>query len=541
MAVQGPLIVFEIILVVADLLCLKVAGNSYHAHFYGSALLWGTTIMAVCLAFCIINVSYDRLRCVAVVLGLLAAIGPVQATTLDLTATQQLARLATVDIACPAIETIGTLLPCGMFHTQGSQIVDQQNRPVRLSCIAIYENPNSSIPWSQQMLAMVVMGRNCVRISFNNASIDTDIKFINEVVIGARTAGLRVIIDNHQNESPGCSGGQQKNGIWFDQGPGSDGTDGCGLGTTSDTKFRRDWVKVAQQYTDNSTVIGFDLRNEPTRAVWGGRGPTDIHAMYEHVGNAILALDSAKLIIAECVQNYPSAPEGDCRPVASNPVKLNVANRVVYSVHEYPKETAGIESCGLSFVQRMNAAWGYLVTQNIAPVWIGEMATQFNQPMMADDKCWADTLTSYLNGTAPGGLKIPPGGQGVGTDWWAWTSGRPYGLMADKSMTMVYQDQGQMLGNLTQAALFKARQAVNPPSGSFSTDKSAESMVPMSTSQDVTNQTTAAQSKITAQEQRAQLPADNVQQQINAAIKQKDLIDRQIKRLLGRKHGETAE
>jgi hypothetical protein len=35
-------------------------------------------------------------------------------------------------------------------------------------------------------------------------------------------------------------------------------------------------------------------------------------------------------------------------------------------------------------------------------------------------RAWAATLVTYLNGTAPGGLQVPPGGQGVGTDWWAW-------------------------------------------------------------------------------------------------------------------------
>ena len=84
-------------------------------------------------------------------------------------------------------------------------------------------------------------------------------------------------------------------------------SDGAGnQGTISAAKFQEDWVRFARRWGGNPTVIGFDIRNEPcahtkTPALWGGKGSTDIHAMYEAVGNAILAVNPDALIICEAV------------------------------------------------------------------------------------------------------------------------------------------------------------------------------------------------------------------------------------------------
>lgn len=48
---------------------------------------------------------------------------------------------------------------------------------------------------------------------------------MDKLVECAGTLGLRVIFDHHTNDG---GGGQQPNGLWFDKGPGTDGTDGAG-------------------------------------------------------------------------------------------------------------------------------------------------------------------------------------------------------------------------------------------------------------------------------------------------------------------------
>ena len=75
----------------------------------------------------------------------------------------------------------------------------------------------------------------------------------------------------------------------------------------------------------------------------------------------------------------------------------------------------------------MNRVWGYLVTEQIAPVWIGEMGASLDGSNHAGDdlksqKAWAATLIPYLNGEERrlGGPIFASGQQGIGTDWWAW-------------------------------------------------------------------------------------------------------------------------
>jgi hypothetical protein len=153
------------------------------------------------------------------------------------------------------------------------------------------------------------------------------------------------------------------------------------------------------------------------------------------VGSALEAADPGVLIICEGPQNYngtftnapgATSPEGDLTMVPSKPVTITVhghkvTNKVVYSVHEYPNEIAGIgQDSGPAAIARYNAVWGQVVKDNIAPVWIGEAgSSMITNP---DDKDWADTLTGYINGKdgAQGGPTFRYPQQPIGATWWAW-------------------------------------------------------------------------------------------------------------------------
>jgi endoglucanase len=312
-----------------------------------------------------------------------------------------------------------TLLPPGDFSTKGSQIVDRDGHPVRLACVG-WNQVYDVLPLERQTAMMAAHGFNCIRFSWVNATMRKDLQVIDRIVAAASKAGLRVILDNHTNE-PGHSeqdnwGAQQKNGLWYDLGGASDDTDGGGnRGTTTDAKFLSDWQAVASHYVGNATVIGYDLRNEPLNyrrmSVWGDGSDRDIRAMYIRVGNAIQAIDRAKLIVVE-------PPSSDCRGVRKRPITLDVPDKLVYSVHEYPGEISGQKvSSGPALVKRMNEMWGWLINENLAPVFVGEMGSSMVSPESA---AWAATIVPYLNGSAPDGLRIPASGQGVSTDWWAW-------------------------------------------------------------------------------------------------------------------------
>jgi endoglucanase len=347
-----------------------------------------------------------------------------------------------------------TLLPPGDFSTRGNQIVDQRGRPVRLACVG-WNEMTEEVALERQTARMAELGFNCIRYSWVNATKESDLVTIDRVAAAARTAGLRMVLDNHSNE-PGHGerdnwGAQQKNGLWYDQGGASDDTDGGGNpGTVTDAKFLADWQFVARHYVGNSTIIGFDLRNEPLdwphMSVWGGGSDRDIAAMYTRVGNAILAIDTAKLIIIE----PPFGPLGGRRKY---PPTLAVPNKLVYSVHEYPGEISNQKvSSGPALVKRMNEMWGWVYNENIAPVFVGEMGSAMASPQ---SKAWAETIVPYLNGTGPDSLHVPPGGQAVSTDWWNWghlPGQNPNGTL-EADWKTPRPEQELVYGKLRQAAL----------------------------------------------------------------------------------------
>ncbi len=332
------------------------------------------------------------------------------------------------------------LLPSGFLSVRGSQIVGPDDAPVRLASVGLpgmdivggrLELAGPFIGIDGHVAAMKAIGFNCVRVDWMDKTLDDPAAMaqLDHLVAACRRTGLKVIFDNHNNEATSADWGnaaQQKNGLWFDTGPGTDGTDGAGTpGTVSAAKFSQDWVAFARHWAGDSTVIGFDIRNEPcahtaTPALWGGGGPTDIHAMYQDVGNAILAVNPDALIICESVINYKTgAYEGDLSVVRRLPVVLHNPAKLVYSVHEYPKEIGGYlgPESGPDYCARISKTWGWLVTQNVAPVWVGEMGASM---ISAGSQAWGKTLLAYLNGQEPGGPKFTDHQQAIGGDWWAW-------------------------------------------------------------------------------------------------------------------------
>jgi aryl-phospho-beta-D-glucosidase BglC (GH1 family) len=365
------------------------------------------------------------------------------------------------------------LLPDGYLSTIGSQIVGADGAPVRIAAIgwsgadSVANVPDglNRVSLRQTMQQMVSVGFNTVRIPFSDrllterpapGTIDparnpdlaglSALQVLDRIVETAGSIGLRVILDHHNNEggaAPQRLGGQQLNGLWFDRGPGSsneDTGDGTGnKGTVTAETFQAHWVALARRYAANPTVIGFDLHNEPTAGPrgnginWGEGGPTDLHAMCTRVGGAIQAVNPGVLIICEGYQDYAGGyPEGDLREVATKPVVLPMRNKIVYSVHEFPTEISRfVPVAGPDAVARMNRAWGYLVTQDIAPVFVGEMGSSM---LSSESKAWAKTMTDYLNGTAPGGIRLQPWQLPVSACWWAWgdlTGNVPRGVLTD--------------------------------------------------------------------------------------------------------------
>jgi len=374
----------------------------------------------------------------------------------------------------------GRLLPRGYLRSRGAQLVDASGAPVRIAAIGwngTDGRPGAApaglwrVSYREVLDSIRAAGFNTVCIPWTDAGLHTSLhgaddrlgwihvqrnadllasdspdakgrwvfvtalEAFGKIVAYAREIGLKVIFDHHSNEG---TAGQQKNGLWFDRGPGSDGTDGIVAGTVDADTFRQNWLTLAKTFAGDDTVLGYDLHNEPNadtgHIVWGRGGPTDIKAMCETVGAAIQTIDPGPLIICEGPENYaPSpassgmapgfaAPSGNLTAAGADPVKLPIGDKLVYSVREYPDEISdvaryGFAESGPAYAARMTRSWGYLVHDDIAPVWIGEMGSTLNTP---GQKAWARTLLDYMNGAfaADGGPVVDGGRQPVSGGWW---------------------------------------------------------------------------------------------------------------------------
>jgi endoglucanase len=375
--------------------------------------------------------------------------------------------LASVVLVLSAMPVIaadnGHLLPSGYLVTSGNQITDMTGEPVRLACVGYpaLGTIATDIP------AIAAAGFNCLRYSWFDATMTANLATADQIVAAAGNAGLKIILDHHGNEAPGQKNGYLPfpcNGLPFDTGPGTDGTDGCGdVGTISRAQYVQDWVTFARHYAGNPTVIGIDLTNEPHLspwywrknpggATWGDGGATDLRAIYEQAGNAIQAVNPGVLIIAEGIINQtptlldetPNAIKGatDLTLAASKPVRLSIPHKLVYSVHEYPTSiSAASPDSGTAKIQSMNTTWGYLVTKNIAPVWIGEMGASLDGTggdstgvKLQDEQAWSAMVVAYANGQEGehGGPTFTGHQKGIGTDWWWWVNmdgGQPDGIL----------------------------------------------------------------------------------------------------------------
>jgi aryl-phospho-beta-D-glucosidase BglC (GH1 family) len=321
-------------------------------------------------------------------------------------------------ITAPPAATGTNPVASGYLSTKGNQIVDSNGNPVVIRGVNWFgfETGNAivhglwqrdyhsfldqvkslgfntlRIPFSQQMLTS---GAATSSINYNvNPDLQglTPLQCLDKVIGYAGQIGLKVYLDCHSAKADNYA----NENLWYIPGD----------SYYTEAQWISDWVSLAKHYTNNTTVIGCDLKNEPKgNATWGNSSPsTDWNMAATRCANAILAVNPHLLIIVEGIQNFNGGSYwdgGNLAGVGAFPIQLTVPNQLVYSPHDYcasvynqPWFSASNYPANMPGI--WNNSWGYIYQNNQAPVLIGEFGSLLKTSV---DAIWMQSLLSYANG-----------------------------------------------------------------------------------------------------------------------------------------------
>lgn len=342
-----------------------------------------------------------------------------------------LVTITSVSIADTAV-TIGFLndyVPDMALKVSGAQIVHKSGEVARIKAVNWFgfegtnRTPNGL--WADGYKLMIdrmkSMGFNAIRLpfagnTFTGTPSGVDFTKSGNSVFQSSTPGvvkpaidvMDIIIDYAASK-----------GMWiildFHRRQVGNGADGNPIGTgQTQQQWIDTWLMLATRYKDKTNVIGADLYNEPHLLTWNTWA-----GLAELAGNAIHNVAPAWLIFVEGVGSYNGEAYwqgGQLRGARDRPVQLQVQDRLVYSPHEYGQSVATqkwLKSVATPVVENWpnnlpsvwRDAWGYLVEEGIAPVWVGEFGGKFgyngtgvdNQANGAVEREWGAKLVEYLN------------------------------------------------------------------------------------------------------------------------------------------------
>ncbi len=272
------------------------------------------------------------------------------------------------------------------LHTKGHQILDSAGHGVRLTSVNWYGFDQKEYvaggldhaPLATIVSEIVALGVNSVRLPWANETLEHDplvpdyavkanpqfkgkraMEIMDAVVDALAKAHIMVILDNHMSQADWCCDEKDGNGLWYNA-------------EYPESKWLADWRTIAGRYQHERWVVGADLRNElRSGAAWGGSDPKlDWHAAAERGGNAVLAVNPRLLIMVESPEYSTNFAGFD-----KLPVRLKVADRLVYSPHAYFSEKHVFSSYE-ELQQVYDARAGFLLhLEPGVPLWVGEFGT----------------------------------------------------------------------------------------------------------------------------------------------------------------------
>jgi len=353
----------------------------------------------------------------------------------------------------------------GYWHTRGTQLLDANNRSVRITGVNWFGLETSNYAphglWVRSYKDMLNQIKslqfNTIRLPYSNQLFDqgsmpngidftknpdlcsqllptggacqkalAGYQIMDKVIAYAGSIGLKIILDQHRPDSGAQSA------LWYTQ-------------QYPESRWLSDWIMLARHYAGNTAVIGVDLHNEPhAPACWGCNDPTrDWRMAAKKAGNAILAINPHWLIFVEGMDCFgpggaTTAPQATCgwwggnlMGAAQYPVRLKVPGRLVYSAHDYPAsiyQQPWFQAANYpaNLAGQWQKLWGYIQTQKIAPLWIGEFGSRLQT---SSDQQWLKALVNYM------GIGV----NGLSWTFWSWNpdSGDTGGLVDDATWSKV--------------------------------------------------------------------------------------------------------
>lgn len=291
------------------------------------------------------------------------------------------------------------------------------------------------LPYSVQALSST----NISGIDFsigNNKDFQgkTPLEVMDLVIAEAQKQGLMILLDSHRLQDYSTSNPNIEE-LWYSN-------------QYSEAAWIKTWTDLAQRYKSRTNVIGADIKNEPHgQARWGNNlQATDWRLAAERCGKAIQAVNSNWLIVVEGVGNVSEKNQwywdgGNLEGVKQNPVRLSVAKKVVYSPHEYgPGVYNASWFSDPTFPNNLATRWetgfNYIVTQQIAPVLIGEFGGRMVDTT-SKEGIWQRKFVDFISQ------------KGLSFTYWSWNpnSADTGGILLD-DWKNIYTAKQQLLSKL---------------------------------------------------------------------------------------------
>ncbi len=218
--------------------------------------------------------------------------------------------------------------------------------------------------------------------------------------------GVKAFIDIH---SPESNNSGHNYGLWY--GKSFEANNGKTVEVTTDV-----WIETlawcAEEYKNDDTLIGFDLKNEPhskyggapVDAIWDdSNAPNNWKKAAEDCANAILANNPNALILIEGVEGFEGHGAwwgGNLRGVAKYPVMpTSGTSQIVYSPHDYGPIVSDQSWFHKDFTEQTllddywYETWAYLVEKDMYPLLIGEWGGRLDD---GDNEKWLGLLRDYM-------------------------------------------------------------------------------------------------------------------------------------------------